>query len=146
MRPVLGLALCATAGCSLVLHDTPPSGATAERFVPCDESNGWPIVDTAIAAVMAVNAALCARDQPCDNESGAGKTGAIIGLAALAGIYGYSAFRGYRGAARCRDLHVDFAARPGPAPGDEGQDCRPDGGCGPGLVCASGLCVRAPEE
>jgi hypothetical protein len=135
------------AGCSLIVHDAPPTGARADRFHPCDEGYGWPIVDTLLAANFGVIAVTCAAG-PCENESGAGAAGAAIGTGVLAAVFAYSAYRGFGGAGRCRDLHAEFAAGPAPpaAPsaGVEGADCRADGSCDAGLTCASGLCVRPP--
>lgn len=124
--------------CSLALHDSPPAAATGDRYHSCDEARTWPGVDTALAGLFAANAIKCSLENPCENESGAGKTGALVALTALATAFAVSAYRGFRGAARCREVHAAFAA----GRGTEGRDCRPDSSCDAGLICASNLCVR----
>jgi hypothetical protein len=142
----------ALSGCSVTLQHSPPSGATAERFHPCDEGRTWPVVDTILAAAAGFNMVMCAAQDPCEQESGAGKSGALIGLGAVAAIFSYSAVSGVRSASRCRRLHRDYVPPPAPpplapprpkSPGTEGADCGAGGRCDPGLTCASNLCVRA---
>lgn len=114
-RPwIRALALMALGGCSWAfVHKAPTPPIPLEPFATCTESVAAPILDTVGAASMLAVAAgggfvlsLTCLDW---NQTGHCPTAALAAIGALPGaalavVYGFSAWYGYRHTAACREL------------------------------------------
>lgn len=144
---ILSLYLAGVGGCSFVLVDGPPAQVPAGEYPRCTESKTVPVIDLIIAGITA-SAGL---EMLLARRTFEGSVGTTIGIAALAvaAVSAPSGWVGLRRTRECRRLRNDVRDRRGDlgrAPAGEGQVCDPNAGCEPGLVCASGICVRPPER
>jgi len=160
--------LCALTGCSFVFLDTVPSNAPPVQMYPCDESYLWPIVDGGIAALyLLTGISTLASDSSQETDAGVGG-----GSFVAAAVFGVSGLWGRSKVKTCSEKNAQFRNNQqqywqqrgnqpypypypppqpqpqptGPAAGQEGGNCMAGGKCGPGLVCASGLCVKPPDR
>ena len=107
-------------GCSLLFVDGPPPEYAKLPSVDCTAGRGWPVVDTLLGGVFALDAALAAtggfgedsEGKKLDSGAKVALTSTFIGLAALGG---YSAYYGFANVAECREAGR-VVARNAPAP------------------------------
>ncbi len=167
MRGVALVAVLAmsSSACSLLFMHTAPSEVPRGKYVSCDEGRLYPILDTLFALSYIATFAKIATDEEEGGNSDSRQ--AIITGAIMAVLWGGSAWYGFSSSGRCSDQHADFrewqaqnpipteeerpvwnrpVGRPSDAyPGREGNVCRGDGSCDPGLTCASNICVVPPR-
>jgi hypothetical protein len=103
VKPSVALLVVLGTGCSFIGVNGPPSPLPARGTVPCDDSNGLPIVDTVMAglaaALLVANASSgCGGDRFCD-----GISTIVVGVGAGIGVpYALSAVVGYDRVSRCK--------------------------------------------
>ena len=160
MRLLLVLILSSVlplAGCSFIFVDGPSSSRPPMVYPSCDEERTMPAIDIVIAGLYGVGALVGATADTTDDydttndERAETVTGMLIGAA----LFGASAWYGFSKTSSCRAARDQYRQQfgdprmqplpqqmPYAYPSGEGQQCHPQAGCAPGLVCASGLCVR----
>ncbi|MEO8705607.1 MAG: hypothetical protein ABI867_36590 [Kofleriaceae bacterium] len=151
---VIAMAMAvATTGCSFLFVDGPSSSTPPAVYPSCDESRALPYVDAAIAIVYLVATAAAFSDSGSNDSTSEVAPGSL----AAAAVFGTSAWFGFSRTGNCKDRRAQYRAQYGDPrapqqpmiwayPSPEGQACHPQAGCAPGLVCASGLCVRLPSQ
>jgi hypothetical protein len=119
MRPRRSLAsalivLATTSGgCSLAFVNGPPAAHKKMTFFGCTSSNAVPMVDTGLAALLALDAVGLGTDS---NTGATNRTSDEIGLGLMAAALGVSAAYGFHETARCRDAQLDLLQRTPPGP------------------------------
>jgi hypothetical protein len=159
MRLLLVLVLTSVlplAGCSFIFVDGPSSSRPPMVYPSCDEERTMPAIDLVIAGLYGVGALVGAttdRDDDFDNTDD--RAGTVTGMVLGSLLFGASAWYGFSKTGSCREVRDQYRQQYGDPrlqplpqpmpyayPAGEGQQCHPQAGCQPGLVCASGLCVR----
>jgi hypothetical protein len=163
---LIAAALALSVGCSWIAMKGPPEGpVSAGRPPACTSSRLAPVIDL-LSAPMAgflvgiVAWAAAGGDVLGESDGGAAPTGLAAGMI-TGGVLVAASISGFGKARGCRKAVADYytaigpgAARPPAATpaareppisaGHERGPCHADGGCEPGLTCASRRCVRLP--
>ncbi len=159
MRLLLVLVLSSVlplAGCSFIFVDGPSSSRPGMVYPSCDEERTMPAIDLVLAALYGVGGLVGATAEDNDDFDGNDdRAGTITGMLLGVALFGGSAWYGFSKTGSCREARDQYRKQYGDPrlqplpppmpyayPAGEGQQCHPQAGCQPGLVCASGLCVR----
>ena len=96
MRAGIGLALISHVACSMIFVDAPPPQAARMRYFDCTDSLAAPIIDTTYLAFSLADTIAATK------QDGQFQTSSFLAGLALAGLFGYSAYRGYTQTSECR--------------------------------------------